>query len=207
MKKQWRDDLDTWASPIMANLLWVIFCVPVITLPLAFIGLFACMFYWMDDRHTQVFSIFFRTIRKAWWKAYLLLVLNVLIGGFLAFNLLIVSQMDWNNPLTYITFGATLFCTLIFLAATIPAWVLISIWDVPFKQIVSFSVKLVFVQPFWTVGLAVVFALILVVSFASSAALVITVTGALAAYVACWTTFHLLRKYFSREDLQLFDVI
>ena len=207
MKKQWRDDLDTWVSPILANMLWIVLSLPIVTMPLALVGLFATMFHWMDDRRTQVFSIFFRTIRRVWWKAYCLFLLDLLVGGFIAFNLLILSQMNLRNPITMLSLGGTLFTALIFLAANIPAWVFIAVWDVPLKQSLTVAIKLVFAQPIWTVALALVFSLIFVLSLALPAAVFITVSGALAAYIASWGSYYLLRKYISRNDFQFVDVI
>ncbi len=207
MKKQWRDDLDTWASPIMTNLLWVLFCMPLITIPLALAGLFACMYHWMDDRRTQVFSIFFGTIRKVWLKAYMLFVLDLLIGGFLVFNFLIFMQMEL-NPLSLISLGTTLISTVIFLAANIPAWVLLAVWDVPFKQTVTLSIKLVILQPFWTIAMVVIFVILTALTLlVFPAAVLVTVTGAFAGYIASFGTKHIVSQYINGSEFQLLDVI
>jgi uncharacterized membrane protein YesL len=206
MNSGWRDSLDVWASPIMANLLWVLLCLPIITMPLAIIGLFAYMYHWMDDRRTQVFSIFFGTLRRAWFRAYLLFILDLLIGGFLVFNLLIFAQMDLHNPIALMSLGATLLCVVIFLVVNIPAWVLVAIRDVPLKENLIFAIRLVFAEPFWAVGIALTFALVFVLSITMPAAIFVSVTGAIAGYIASKGTNHMSRKYLSREDFQLFDV-
>lgn len=204
VKKHWREDFDIWASPVLANMLWLMFSVFVITVPLGIVGIIAVMFHWMDDRRTQVFSIFFSTIRQVWLKSYLLLILNVLVGGFLLFNLHIISQMPLTDPLAILSLGTTLVISVVFLSICVPAWVLVATWDAPLKSILIFSVQLVFAHPLWMVGSMIAFVSVFVVSLILPAAVFITVTGAIAAYIACWRTFTLVYKY--NNNFQLIDI-
>ncbi|MGJ3237133.1 MAG: DUF624 domain-containing protein [Anaerolineae bacterium] len=206
MRRHWRDEFDVWSSPILANLLWILVSIPLLTMPLALVGLLAVMFHWVDDRRTQVFSIFFNTIRQTWHKCYMLLALDLLVGGFLILNVLIFLEMDITQWLPRISLGATIFTLFIFLMANILAWVLIAVWDAPFKRIVTFAIRLVFVNPFWTVITGGCAILPFLFSLVLPAAVFVTVTGALAAAIAARGTHYLMRTYLPESQYTLLDV-
>lgn len=203
---RWLDELDVWSSPVMANMLWVVFVVPVITLPLAFVGLFAVMFHWMDSRRTQVFSLFFGTMRYTWRKCYLLFALDIAILAFLSFNLFVFQLMDMGDILAFLSRSATLFSLIVFVNFNVLAWVLVAIWDKPLKHILSVSLKLVFVQPLWSAGIALAFILPFAVSLVMPTVVFVVLTGSAAAYMACWGTYRLMLHYLSREDFALIEL-
>jgi uncharacterized membrane protein YesL len=209
LKSGWRSDLDTWVSPVFANMLWVLLSIFIITMPLALVGLLAVMFHWIDDRRTQVFSIFFGTIRRVWVKAYLLFALDLVIGGFIALNALIFTRMELalTNPLALLSLSATLFTTIIFVAFNVPAWTMVATWDAPLNKILPFCIRLVFAQPFWTIALGIAFVLPFVISLMLPVAVFIVLTGAVAAYIAGRGTMFLVQKYIPRDEFKLIDVI
>jgi uncharacterized membrane protein YesL len=207
LKKGWRDDLDTWASPVFANMLWVLLSIPVLTMPLALAGLLAVMFHWSDDRRTQVFSIFFGTIRRVWIKCYLLFALDLVVGGFIALNALVFTRMELTNVLALLSLSATLFTTVVFLAFNVPAWVLVSTWNAPLNKILPFCLRLVFAQPFWTIALGIAFVLPFMISLTLPVAVFIVLTGAVSACIACRGTTSLVKKYIPREEFNLLDVV
>src|SRR5690606_14266901 len=114
LKPGLRDDLEVWSSPVLANMLWVLLSIPLITMPLAFVGLLATMFHWMDDRNTRVFTHFFGTIRQTWHKAYAILLLDILVGAFLYSNLLIIQAMDSSNIFALLSAGVTSIVSILF---------------------------------------------------------------------------------------------
>jgi uncharacterized membrane protein YesL len=209
LKQGWRDNLDTWANPVFANMLWVLLSIPILTMPLALVGLLAVMFHWIDDRRTQVLSIFFGTIRRVWIKAYILFALDLVGGGFIYLNTLIFTQMELTNILALLSLSATLFTMIVFVAFNIPAWVMVATWDAPLNRILPFCIRLVFAQPFWTILLGIVFVLPFAITllWMLPTALFITVIGAIAAYIACRGTVFLVQKYIPRDEFKLLDVI
>ena len=199
-KTHWRDELDVWATPILANMLWVLFCIPVITVPLAFTGLFGVMYRWADDGDTQVFTNFFGTIRKTWHKAYPLFALDVMLGSFLYFNLLMFQVMDMGNALAFLSRSATLFVVAIFVATNIVAWVLVATWDVSLKRIIDFSVRLVFAQPIRVGAITIAFVFPFLVSPMLPVAVFVVATGAVAAYIACQGTRSVVGKHLTDAE-------
>ena len=207
MTTHWRDDLDVWVSPVLANLIWVMLSIPIITMPLAFVGLLAVMFHWMRDRRTQVFSIYFNTIKQTWRKAYALALVDVLVGGFLLLNISIFLQMDMSQWLPRISLGATVFALAIFLVANVVAWVLVAVWDAPLKLIIRRAIELVFINPFWTVIMALCFYVPFAFSLVLPVAVFMTVMGALAGAIASHGTRYLMTQYLSSSQMNLLKVI
>lgn len=206
-KSHWKNSLDEWATPVLANMLWALLSVTIIGLPVAFAGLIAVIFHWIDDRRTQVFSVFFRTIRATWLKCYLLFALDLLIGGFLLLNLFIFQLMDMGDVLAFLSRSVTLFAIIMYFIANIPAWVLVATWDAPLKGILSFSLRIIFVEPMWTIIMAVAVAVTSFVSLVMPAGLLVFGTGAIVAYVACRGTYFIISRHMSRAEFQILDVI
>ena len=204
---RWLEEFDVWSSPILANMLWVLFSIPVLTMPLALSGLLAVMYHWVNDRHTQVFSIFFNTIRKTWRKSYLLAFLDLIVGGFLCINLLLTLSMDLTMFLPRLSLAATGFSLSFFIIANVPAWVMVAVWDVPLKRTIIFSVQLVFANTIWMMAMGICFMLPFLFSLMLPAAVFITATGAIAAAVACYGTTHLMQQYLPKNQIALIDVL
>lgn len=204
--KYWRDDLLYWTSPVLANMLWGLLCLPVMTIPLAFVGLFAMVYHWLTRQHTQTFKLFFGTIQRVWWKAYRLCALNLAVGGFLLLNLYILLWMDNKNIIAYVSLGATLFSAVFVLAASVLAWVLVAIWDAPLVSILKLALRLAILHPFISMGAGLLFVSPFVVSLVMPVAVFVVITGVLAAAIACHTTQYLLLKHFMPDTFLLLDI-
>jgi len=206
MRTHWRDQLDYWTSPVLANMLWVLGSILVLTMPLALVGLLATMYHWTKYRRTDVFAIFLKTIRETWRKAYFLALVDVVIGGVIVLNLLLFLQMDTTALLPRLSLGATLLTIFVFVMANVPAWTLVAVWDAPFKQIIRTAVQLVFINPFWAIVTGVCFVLPLLFALVLPVAFFITLTGALAGAVAARGTDHLLDTSLPDNPITLNDV-
>jgi uncharacterized membrane protein YesL len=201
-KNQFWETVETWSSPVMANMLWLLLSMLLITMPLGFVGLFATIFHWQETRRTEVFSIFWQTIRRVWLKAYALFFLDLLVLGFLFFNLLIFRRMGLHNPLGIMSSAALLFATLVFVAVNLPAWLLLASCDASLKRILGFSLRLVFVEPRWILLTVIGFITPFFVSLYMPAVILVFLTGAISAYIACKGIYRLIYKYIPREELQ-----
>ena len=204
-KNQFWENVETWSTPVVANMLWLLLSMLVITMPLGFAGLFATIFHWQETRRTEVFTIFWQTIRRVWLKAYALFLLDLLMLGFLWLNLLIFQVMETDNLLGILSRGAMLFTTLVFIAINLPAWLLLSTSDVSLKRILRFSLRLVFAEPFWILLTVIGFVTPFIVSLYLPAVILVFLTGAVSAYIACKGISRLIYKYIPREDLPALD--
>ena len=190
----------------MANMLWALLSILVLTIPLGIVGLLSVMFRWMDDRNPQPFATFFGTIQRTWLKSYLVAVIDILIGGFLFVNLTILRQMESSNIMAFLSQAVTLFVVFVFILTNIYIWTLISIWDAPLKFILKFSVQLVFAQPLWSfaIGFSIVSSLIFSMIF--PVAIYVFCMGAIVAYIACKGTWFVVKKYISPQQFALIDI-
>ena len=200
MRTHWLDDLNRWSTPVMANLLWVVLSLPVLTIPLALVGLLAVMFRWMDERDSAVFATFFGTIRRVWLKCYLLAGLNLLLGILVYFNLLLFQVMDMTDILAFLSRSVTFYFAILLIIFNIYAWTLLAVWDKPLKHIMKFSLQLLFAQPIWSIIIAIAVITPLIVTTIMPVALFVTVTGAVSAYIACRGTWFVVTKYISPQE-------
>ncbi|HEX2907050.1 MAG TPA: YesL family protein, partial [Phototrophicaceae bacterium] len=61
-----REHLDKWSMFILANLLWALLSIPLITFPAATAGLFATMSRWVRGKPPELFQEFFGGMRRYW---------------------------------------------------------------------------------------------------------------------------------------------
>ncbi|HEX2620724.1 MAG TPA: DUF624 domain-containing protein [Phototrophicaceae bacterium] len=206
MQRHWRDELDHWTSPVLANLLWTLGSILVITMPLALVGLLGVMYRWTNGDDSPAFSVFFGTIRRTWLKAYLLVALDLLIGGLIYVNLLIFQLMDMTDVLAFISRSVTLFVAILLVLFNLYAWTLIAVWDQPLKPILRFALTLVFAQPLWTLVMAFGIGAALSLAYVLPGAAFITVIMALVGYIASRGTAFVVSKYIPLTQFKLIDV-
>lgn len=203
MRTHWLDDLNRWSTPVMANLLWVVLSIPVLTIPLALVGLLAVMFRWMDERDAPLFTVFFGTIRRTWHKCYLVATLDLLLGGLVYFNLLMFQVMDMSDILAFLSRSVTFYFAVLLIIFNVYVWTLLAVWDKPLKHILKFSLQLLFAQPLWSIVIAIAVISPPIVSTIMPAAVWVTVTGAISAYIACRGTWFVVTKYTDPKDFML----
>ncbi len=206
MKSNWLDGLDHWSTPIMANILWALLTAMVITFPVALVGLLGVMFRWATKRSPEVFSVFFGTIRRTWYKAYLAAGLDILGGGFVLLNLRIFELMGTNNVLVYFSRGVTLSVALLLMLINVYLWTLIAVWDAPFRRLLKLSVQLVFAQPLWTAGIVVGCGLVVVASIMLPIAVVIVGSGAVMGYILSRGMWTVVTRYVLPSEAPLIDL-
>ncbi len=164
VRKAWLDELDHWSTPLMANVLWALGSALVVTIPLALVGLLGVVFRWATHREPQVFAVFFGTIRRTWYKAYLAAALDLVVGGLVLINLRIFEFMDMSAIFAFVSRSVTLSVAILLVLVNIYLWVLIAVWDAPFQRLLKLSIQLVFAQPLWSVGIGIGCAAVLIFS-------------------------------------------
>ncbi len=190
----------------MANLLWALLTVMVITFPVALVGLFGVMFRWAIGKDPEIFSVFFSTIRRTWKKAYLAAVLDILVGGLVLFNFRIFTLMDASDLLVYVSRGATFSIALLLILINLYLWTLIAVWDAPFRRLLKLSIQLVFAQPLWTAAIFIGCLVVVIASIILPIAFVIAVSGAIIGYIAGRGTWIVVTKYVLPSEVPLIDL-
>ena len=205
VRKSWLDGLDHWSTPVMANLLWALGSALVITIPLALVGLLGVMFRWSTGRNPQVFSVFFATIRRTWYKAYLAAGLDLVLSGLVLLNLRIFEFMDGSAILLFVSRSMTLSVAILLVLINIYLWTLIAVWDAPFQRLLKLSIQLVFAQPLWTLAIGIGCAMAIIFSTFLPIAIFISITGAVVAFIACRGLWFVATKYVLPSEIPLIE--
>jgi hypothetical protein len=86
--------IDKWVSLMMMNLLWVVFALPLITLPAGTAALFTVLSLRVRGKQPELFQEFFGALRRHWLTATLLGLANLLLVGLLLVNVSIFPIMN-----------------------------------------------------------------------------------------------------------------
>lgn len=205
MKGHWLDDLDRWSTPVIANLMSMAFMVLIIPLPLAVVGLLGVMYRWMQGYYSGLFTVFFGTIRRNWWKAYIVTVIDIFIGGLVYVNFTIFQMMGMGDVLAFLSRSVTLFVAILLVLFNLYVWTLLAVWDVPLKTILKVSVQLVFAQPIWTLVMGGAVICVLIASLILPLAVIIFATGATISYIMSRGTRFVIGKYVPAEQFTLLE--
>ncbi|MBZ0296584.1 MAG: YesL family protein, partial [Anaerolineae bacterium] len=107
------EQLERGGTFVLSNFAWVIFALPIITIPLGTVGLFQVMSMWVRGKQPEFFKDFFSAIRRLWLRAMIVGLLDAACVGFIAFNVQVLSQMDFTNLLAIMARSATLFAAVL----------------------------------------------------------------------------------------------
>jgi uncharacterized membrane protein YesL len=170
--------LDKAGTFVLANLLFVLLAIPLVTIPAATAGLFATMTKWARGQQPEVFRDFFAGMRRHWRSATLIGVIDLLIGGLIVLNLSIFRLMNLSQIVVVLSQSATLFLALTAICANLYLFPLLVMFeDVPLRRLIETSVKLVFAFPLWSLVLLALVALpVLLNLFVLPAAILVLVT-------------------------------
>lgn len=190
------DLIDRAANFILANLLWVLISIPLITLPAATAGLFAATSPWARGKPVETFRDFFSGMRQYALKASLIGLVDLVIGGWVAVNFSIFRVMG-AQPIGLLSQIVTLFIALMGLMINFYVWPLLVTLDLSLRNLLITSAKLVFIHPAWSVAMLVVVVILFAVSLLLPAAVMITLSFSAAALFINWGAWRIIRHYVS----------
>ncbi len=200
------EQLDRWGTFILANLLWVVLALPLITLPAATAGLFAVMSRRARGQQPELFRVFFGAMRQYWWRALALALADVLLFGLIAVNLRLFPLMSITDPLAWMSGSVTLAAGLVLLLANLYVWPLLILFDLPLRPLATMALKLVFAHPLESLGVLAAALVPVLISVLLPRAVFLFVTVALCAYIICWGTWRVLRPHLSEDELQALEI-
>jgi uncharacterized membrane protein YesL len=196
------DQLDILGTFVLANLLWVIMSVPLITMPLATVGLFQIASKRVRGKEPEFFQDFFSAMRRYWAQSMVIGLIDALAGGIVVMNLSILVTMDSTNPLAVLSWCTTLFVGLVLLLANLYIWSLLVVVEEPVSQIIKISLKLVVVHPLWSLGVLIAASLPFVVGLVLPLAVLLFASISLSALIINRGTWHIIRRYLSEDELR-----
>lgn len=194
----WLDRIMTF---VLANMVWFVFAVMIIPLPAATAGLFAVLAPWVRGRDVEFFSTFFGTMRHKWLKSTAIVLIDLAIAGLLVLNFRILNHMELPDPALWLFRGLYLTMALAALLTNLYLWPLLVLFDLPFRRLLSVSLRMAFVYPLWsllTLGLA-----LLPLSLGLFAPLWLGVLGIVSACVLIvnWGTWRIIRQVATPDEL------
>jgi uncharacterized membrane protein YesL len=197
--------VDKITTVVLANLLWFIFAVLIVTLPAATAGLFAVLAPLVRGRDAEFFATFFGTMRRQWLKSTVIVAADVLLGGVIAINLSILSVMNLPDPLFWFLRSVYILLGMTALLANLYVWPLLVLFDLRLRRLAAVSLKLALTHIRWsllTLGLA-----LLPLSLALIAPLIfgVAVFFSTAVLIVNWGAWRVIEQHATPEELAALD--
>lgn len=196
------EQAEKWATFVLANMLWAIVSIPLVTLPAATAGLFAVMSARARGRQPDLLATFFCAMRRLWLKATLLAGINLLAGGLIALNLAILPRMDMTgDPFAFMARSVTLFMVVALLMVNLYAWPLLALLEtMPLGRLLKSALQLAFAHPFWSMGVLVAAALPVLLSLLLPRGAFVIFTASAVAWIVCRGTWRVIRRHLPEAD-------
>ncbi len=193
----WADRVGTF---ILANLLWVLLSLPIITIPLATAGLFATLAPWGRGKPSEVFRDFFSGVREHWRQAMLIGAIDLLLGGLIAVNFAIFRLMNMSQPVALLSQSINVFVGLVLVTLNLYIWPLLVTFDLPLRDLLETAVKLVFAHPVASIGMLLVTLAILLVSTLLPAMFLLLASVSTCALFISWGVWRVVRGHIAEDE-------
>jgi uncharacterized membrane protein YesL len=185
--------VDKVTSFILVNILWMIFAMLLVTLPMATAGLFATLTPWVRGQPSEPFRDFFGAMRRYAVPSTLIVLGDAALGLLVWANLHIIGQMDGLTVPALASFNVTLFVALAAIATNLYLWPLLVTAEAPLPQLVRLAAALALHHPGWSflsvmLTLAPLSALVLLPGF-----LILFGLFSLCALLASWCAWRVIR--------------
>ncbi|GEM_PF-1289419 len=199
------EHLEKWSTFVLANIVWAILSIPVITLPAATAGLFGYLSKRARGQQPDFFATFFGSVQRHWRKATVIALLNVLVGGLVIANFFILPMMDFNtDPLAFLARSVTLFMALTLLLLNLYAWSLMVLLEkMSVVQLIRASASLVFAHPLWSLLVLLGASVPVVISLFLPQGMFVIATISVCVLIICKGTWRVIRAHLSPEQLSL----
>jgi len=106
-------------------------------------------------KEVELFGEFFGGMRRFWWKATLLMLLNLAVGGLALLNFTIFPLMDMSNLFALMARSVTLFVGVLLLLVNMYAWHMLVLFDWAVKGLLESALRLCFAYPLWSIGVLI----------------------------------------------------
>jgi uncharacterized membrane protein YesL len=196
-----RELAEKWANFILANLLWSLLAIPLITLPAATAGIFTVMLDRVRGSTVPFFVAFFGAMRRLWLKSTLVTLGDVLIGGLLFINVLIFREMPLYDVIGLLSRSVTFFAALVLLLANLYIWSLMVVVEMSLSDLVTTSFKLVFLYPLRSCAILLAAAVPIAISLLLPRGVFLLITVSTIALIITTGTWPLIQRHLPEETL------
>jgi uncharacterized membrane protein YesL len=185
---------------MLANLLWALASIPLITLPAATAGLFNVMSLWVRGKPPQLFEDFFGAMRRYWLTSTLVGLFDLLLGGLLVVNMFIFPLMDMSNPIALMSRSVTLFGALMLLLVNLYVWSLLVVLEMKPRQLFATALRLVFAHPLWSLGLLIAALVPIGIGIILPVIVLVFASASGSVFIVNWGAWRIIRQYLADEE-------
>lgn len=198
-----RQHIDAYSGFVMANLLWALLALPVVTLPLATLGLVSVMSARVRGRMgNNLFVVFFHAIRTRWRPAMIVGLIDFAAGALIALNTHSLLQMPQGSPMQIVSGAVTLFGALTVLSANVYAWGILALDNIPARRVIEMSLRFAFAYPLHTFAMLIASAAVIAMSLLLPRGVLVLVTASAVAYVIAWGSWRVIRRHLTAEEME-----
>jgi uncharacterized membrane protein YesL len=120
-------------------------------------------------------------------------------------NLMIFPHMDMSNPLAFLARSVTYFVCFVLLLVNLYVWSLLVVLDLPLKQLLETSVKLVFAYPVRSLGILVATAIPILISLLLPQGVFLFATLSACTLIATMGTWRVIRRHLPEGELAVLE--
>lgn len=193
------DRIDKITTFFLVNLLWAVFAAPIITFPAATAGLFATLTPWVRGEPSELFKDFFGGMRRYWWKSTIIGLIDLALVGLIVLNLTILDAMQVTSVLTLFSRNVAFLVAALAVATNLYVWPLLVTLDLPLKQLIKVALRLVFLEPLWSIFATILMLSPLLLALFLPRFAAVLLAFACSALLASWGAWHVIEKY--KRDL------
>lgn len=193
--------LDKISLLILGNLLWVALSLPIVTMPMATIGLFSALSPWVRGKDHDFFKSFFSGMKESWGKSIVIMLLNAVTLALVILNLFILSAMD-SLTIVGIFSGVVSLAVASFVGLlNLYIWPLMVMFDNSLKNLLALSIKLAFSHLAWSMFLLIVLVGFLGLLFLLPAIITPLISVSICVLWINWGTWRIMRRYIDKNEL------
>ncbi|GHH97856.1 YesL family protein [Neobacillus kokaensis] len=123
--------MEFWMNIFLLNILWLLMCIPIVTIFPATTAMFAVLREWKTQRDIRVFSAYVRFLKENFKQSFLIGVVWLIFTGLLLGDLIITNQL--NSNLKYILFSFFFLLTILYLFVFITIFPVMAHYQVSWK--------------------------------------------------------------------------
>ena len=139
--------LEVFTDLVYLNLLWMVACLPVVTVAPASAAMFGVVRGWMRGKDTPIAREFFSLFRENFGRSLVVGLVWSGLGAFLAVDFLLVGQMEsFRRPL-YVVFLAL---ALLYVSATVYLFPVVANYELDWKGVIRNSLLFSMARPLST---------------------------------------------------------
>lgn len=195
-----RRHIDAYSGFVMANLLWAVVGMFIITLPIATVGLFAVMSERVRGRQPETVYTFVTAVRERWRTATIIGLLDAAVFAFLLLNINILAQMPAGNPMQIVSGAVTLCTGLIVLSMNAYIWPLLALETLSPRRVLQLSFSYALAYPLQTFAMLAVAAAVIAGSLLLPRAVLVLATASAVAYILAWGSWRVIRRHLTPEE-------